>query len=508
MNSSIPLLEMRSIEKRFGDVLANKSVDLTLYRGEVLGLLGENGAGKTTLMNVLFGMYSPDAGTVRVAGSAVTIDRPADAIAAGVGMVHQHFHLVPRHTVLENLMVGQSSLRGRLNEVNARRRLGEIGGRYGLTLSAESVAGELSVGEQQRLEIIKALFRGARVLVLDEPTSVLTPQQTVGLFDAMRAMAKEGVGIIFISHKLGEVLDITDRLMIMRRGEVVATLDNNAALSRRQLAELMCGHELEPPWKTDAQKGAVLLELKSVDLRGDTNARDRLADVSLAVRGGEIVGVAGVSGNGQKEVAEVIAGVIRPDRGQVEINGHTVRNANPRTMRRLGLAYIPEDRIGAGLLPSLPLSDSMVLPRFSQHPFSRFGWLNRTAIRDFVREQVKRYDIRVTGHDVRTGTLSGGNLQKALLARELAFHPLVVVAAQPTRGLDVGAVEFVHSQFLELRSQGRGVLLISEDLEELFALSDRILVLYAGHIVGNLCTDETSVSEVGLLMTGGTAEAA
>lgn len=508
MNLPIPLLEMRRIEKRFGDVCANKSVDLTLYRGEVLGLLGENGAGKTTLMNVLFGMYSADAGTVRVAGSTVTIVRPADAIAAGVGMVHQHFHLVSRHTVLENLMVGQPSLRGRLDEVNARRRLHEIGERYGLTLSPESVAGELSVGEQQRLEIIKALFRGARVLILDEPTSILTPQQTEGLFDAMRAMAKEGVGIIFISHKLGEVLDITDRLMIMRRGEVVATLDNDGALSRRQLAELMCGHELEPPRKAETQKGPVLLELKSVGLGGGTNTRDRLADVSLAVRGGEIVGVAGVSGNGQKEVAEVIAGVIRPDRGQVEINGDAVRNANPRRMRRLGLAYIPEDRIGAGLLPSLPLSDSMVLPRFNQHPFSRFGWLNRTAIRAFVREQVKQYDIRVTGHDVRTGTLSGGNLQKALLARELAFHPLVVVAAQPTRGLDVGAVEFVHSRFLELRSQGRGVLLISEDLEELFALSDRILVLYAGHIVGNLCTSETSVSEVGLLMTGGTAEAA
>ncbi|MDH3690303.1 MAG: ABC transporter ATP-binding protein [Gammaproteobacteria bacterium] len=507
MSSSIPLLEMRGIEKRFGDVCANKSVDLTLHSGEVLGLLGENGAGKTTLMNVLFGMYSADAGTVRVAGSAVSIDCPADAIAAGVGMVHQHFHLVLRHTVLENLLVGQPSLHGRLNKANVRRRLDEIGERYGLTLPAESVAGELSVGEQQRLEIVKALFRGARVLILDEPTSVLTPQQTEGLFEAMRAMAKEGVGIIFISHKLGEVLDITDRLTIMRRGEVVATLDNDGALSRRQLAELMCGHELEPPRKASAQKGAVLLELKSVGLRGHTGVRERLADVSLAVRGGEIVGMAGVSGNGQKELAEVIAGVIRPERGQVEINGYAVRNANPRMMRRLGLAYIPEDRIGAGLLPSLSLSDSMMLPRFNQHPFSRFGWLNRTAIQDFVREQVKQYGIRVSRHDVRTGTLSGGNLQKALLARELAFHPLVVVAAQPTRGLDVGAVEFVHSRFLELRSQGRAVLLISEDLEELFALSDRILVLYAGRVVGNLCTNGTSVSEVGLLMTGSAAEA-
>ncbi len=505
-NAGPPLLSMRGIEKRFGNLLANASVDLELRSGEVLGLLGENGAGKTTLMNVLFGMYSADAGGIEIDGRAVHISRPADALAAGIGMVHQHFHLVPRHTVLENLMVGEPGRSGRLDAAHARERLKDIASRYGLELDSNSLVGDLTVGEQQRLEIVKALFRGARILILDEPTSVLTPQQSESLFRAIRAMAGDGVGIIFISHKLNEVLAITNRLMVMRRGRVVAEMANEASLTRQKLAELMCGHPILPPEKREMEVGRVLLRLSSLDLEVGPHRRRKLSSIDLKIHAGEIVGVAGVSGNGQRELAEVIAGVVPPSRGGLEVDGKTVSTANPRAMQRLGVAHIPEDRMGAGLLTTLPLSDSVMLPLAHKRPFSRFGWLNRSAIRQFVLDQIGKFDIRTEGPDVRTGTLSGGNLQKALLARELALNPLVLVAAQPTRGLDVAAVEFVHQQFMKLRGEGRGVLLISEDLEELFAISDRIVVMYEGRIVGDLDASATTPAQVGLLMAG--AEAA
>ncbi len=504
-NAKVPLLSMRGIEKRFGALLANASVDLELRSGEVLGLLGENGAGKTTLMNVLFGMYSADAGSIHIDGRPVSISRPADALTAGIGMVHQHFHLVPRHSVLENLMVGEPGRGGRLDAASARQRLEDIASRYGLELDPETLVGDLTVGEQQRLEIVKALFRGARILILDEPTSVLTPQQSESLFRAIRAMAADGVGIIFISHKLNEVLEITDRLTVMRRGRVVAQIDNEAGLTRQKLAELMCGHPILPPDKRRLETGRTLLRLSCLGVDGDHGHRPKLSEITLDVRAGEIVGVAGVSGNGQRELAEVIAGVVAPSSGTIEIDGNPVLSTNPRSMQRLGVAHIPEDRMGAGLLTTLPLSDSVMLPLAHKAPFSRFGWFNRKAVRKFVLDQIKKFDIRTEGPEVRTGTLSGGNLQKALLARELALDPLVLVAAQPTRGLDVAAVEFVHNQFLKLREEGRGVLLISEDLEELFAISDRIVVMYEGHIVGNLDASATTPAEVGLLMAGAKA---
>jgi simple sugar transport system ATP-binding protein len=500
-----PLLSMRGIEKRFGAMRANADVNLDLAAGEVLGLLGENGAGKTTLMNVLFGIYSADAGRIEIQGAPVDISRPADALEAGIGMVHQHFHLVPRHSVLENLMVGEPGRGGRLDVRGARKRLDEIARRYGLELDADAVVGDLTVGEQQRLEIVKALFRGARILILDEPTSVLTPQQTESLFAAIRAMAEDGVGVIFISHKLNEVLAITDRLIVMRRGEVVAQLDNDGSLTRQSLAEQMCGHPILPPDKQPITPGRTLLALSKLGLDGAPGRGSKLADISLTVRAGEIVGVAGVSGNGQRELAEVIAGVLVPDRGSIEVDGRTVHARSARVMQDLGVAHIPEDRMGAGLLTTLPLLDSIMLPLAHKPPFSRLGWLNRKAVRAFAQEQIEKFDIRTEGPDVRTGTLSGGNLQKVLLARALAFDPLVLVAAQPSRGLDVSAVEFVHDQFLKVRSEGRGVLLISEDLEELFALSDRIVVMYEGRIVGELDAGATTPAEVGLLMAGSRA---
>jgi simple sugar transport system ATP-binding protein len=507
MTASPPLLELRGIDKRFGPVHASRTVDLVLHHREVLGLLGENGAGKTTLMNILFGIYRADAGQIRIDGCAVTIRSPADALAAGIGMVHQHFHLVDRHSVLENLMVGEPGRRGLLDRAGARERLAEIGARYGLPLDPERTLGSLSVGERQRLEIVKALYRGARVLILDEPTSVLTPQETAGLFAAIRTMAAQGVGIIFISHKLNEVRAIADRLTVMRQGAVVAELANDATVTARRLAELMCGHALAAPARDAARPGPILLSLHAVTTARGPEHPVALDGVSLSVRGGEILGIVGVSGNGQTELAEVIGGTLKAVRGRIEVAGRTVTGANARAMRRLGVAHVPEDRLGAGLLGTLPLADSMILARVGEAPFSRLGILNHGAAMRFVAAQIEKFGIRAPGSDARTGTLSGGNLQKALLARELAFEPLVLVAAQPTRGLDVAAKEFVHRQLLDLRARGRAVILISEDLEEVFEIADRIAVMFEGRILATVPVAEAEVARIGLLMAGAEARA-
>jgi simple sugar transport system ATP-binding protein len=507
MSESAPLLELRGIDKRFGPVHANRAVDLILHHREVLGLLGENGAGKTTLVNVLFGMYRADAGQIRIEGRPVTIRSPADALAAGIGMVHQHFHLVDRHSVLENLMVGEPGRRGVVDRTGARARLAEIGARYGLLLEPDRPVASLSVGEQQRLEIVKALYRGARVLVLDEPTSVLTPQETQGLFAALRAMAAQGVGIIFISHKLNEVRAITDRLMVMRQGAVVAAVANDDTVTARRLAELMCGHELTPPARPPATPGRVLLVLDRVTTRRTAEHPVALRGISLSVRGGEILGVVGVSGNGQRELAEVIGGTLKAASGRIEVAGQTVTRTGARAMRRRGVAHVPEDRIGAGLLSTLPLADSMILARIGEAPFSRLGILSHGAARRFVAAQIEKFGIRAAGPEVRTGTLSGGNLQKALLARELAFEPLVLVAAQPTRGLDVAAKAFVHRQLLELRERGRAAVVISEDLEELFEIADRIAVMFEGRILETMSVADAKVGRIGLLMAGAEAAA-
>ncbi len=498
-----PLLAMRGIVKRFGAVTACDGVDLILHAGNVLGLLGENGAGKTSLMNVLFGAYAADEGTILIDGRPVRINDSADALQLGIGMVHQHFHLVPRHTVLENLMVGRPGKGLRLDRAGALAKLREIGDSYGLGLEPDALVQDLVIGEQQRLEIVKALFRGARILILDEPTAALTPQETEGLFQAVRAMAQRGLGVIFISHKLEEARAITTHVVVMRQGRVVAELKNAPELSGRRIAELMCGRPIQPPAKSVSTPGPVLLRLREVCTTG--SERRRLKSVSLEVRAGEIVGIAGVSGNGQGELADVIAGVLQPVAGRVEIAGQVLDHASPRRMQELKVGRIPEDRMGVGLLTQSPLADSMVLPRVHEPPFSRRGLLDRGAILAFANAQIEDYAIRAAGPLARTGTLSGGNLQKALLARELASDPLVVLAAQPTRGLDVAAAGFVHGQFLKLRAEGRALLVISEDLEELFGLADRIAVMSTGRIVGDLPIGEATVERIGLMMTGAEA---
>ncbi len=500
MTATVPLLQMRGICKYFGSVHANEAVSLTVDPGEIIGLLGENGAGKTTLMNVLFGVYTADAGQIAIAGSPVTIRNAADALRLGIGMVHQHFHLVSSHTVLENLLVGQPGRWGQLDRSRIEQRLEEIKSRFGLEMDLDVQVRDLSIGQQQRLEIIKALLRGAKLLILDEPTASLTPQEADGLFNALRAMAVQQMGVIFISHKLNEIRAVTTRVVIMRYGRVTATVPNDDSTSNRQLAELMCEREIVASVKPPSTLGRELLRLTGINTHG--GLRTALQDIDLSVCSGEILGVAGVSGNGQTELADVMSGMLPPLSGKMWLDGQELEPITPQQVQKQGLGRIPEDRMHTGLITTLPLSSCMVLPRIHEHRFSRFGMLNRKAIREFTKEQMQAFDIRANGPEVRTGTLSGGNLQKVLLARELAWDPTVLLAAQPTRGLDIAAAQFVHEQLLRLRSEGKAVVLISEDLEELFALADRIVVMYEGAINGRIPMTEATVQRVGLLMAG------
>jgi simple sugar transport system ATP-binding protein len=451
-------------------------------------------------MNILFGTYSADEGTIEVDGKPVHIRNSADALALGIGMVHQHYQLVPRHTVAENLLVGRAGIDGRLSRRAIVERLAAIGRDFHVALDPDALVGSLSIGEQQRVEIAKSLVRGARILVLDEPTATLTPREAEGLFKALRAMTARGMAVIFISHKLGEVIEITSRITVMRHGRVVAGLPNDGGVSKAELARLMCGRELSPPQKPPVTVGAPLLALANVSTAGE--GRIALKHVSLTLRAGEIVGIAGVSGNGQRELADVVAGVLRPASGTIAVNGEIVVKPSPRVMQAHKIGRVPEDRMTTGMIGALSLAESMALPWISDPPFSRHGVIDRAAIRRFAADQIARFDIRTAGPDARTGTLSGGNLQKALLAREIARDPKILLAAQPTRGIDIGATEFIHGQFLALRAAGGAVLLISEDLEELMQLSDRIAVMYGGRILADLPAADATVERVGLLMAG------
>lgn len=489
-----PAIEARAIVKRFPGVLANADVDFTVTRGEVHALLGENGAGKSTLASILTGLYEPEGGEVLIGGQSVRLRGPREALSRGVGMVHQHFRLVDRFTVAENIVLGDRHQPLMLSTRRLEQELGDIGGRYGLQVNPKARVGDLSVGERQRVEIVKTLYRGVEVLLLDEPTAVLTPQEAEALFDTVRAMAADGKAVVFITHKLGEVMAVADRVTVMRDGKVVGMVDT-ADCDRHTLARLMVGREVDLSTTRAAQApGATVLSVDGVGLA--TSSGERLSDIRLEVRAGEIVGVAGVAGNGQVELAEAIAGLQAPSGGKIVVAGTDVTGAGPIAARRAGLAYVPEDRLGTGLAPGLSITDNLLLTQ--ARPFL----MNRQEATVRARSMITDFDVKTRGPAVPTKSMSGGNVQKILLARELTNSSTALVVAAPTRGLDVGATEFVRNLLDRRRSEGCGILLISEDLDEIRALADRILVLYEGCIVLERDAQDADVTELGLAMAG------
>jgi general nucleoside transport system ATP-binding protein len=495
------VLEMRGVTKTFGAIRANDDVSISLRRGEILGLLGENGAGKSTLMKVLYGLYRPDSGTILLNGEEVQIRDPKDAVERGVGMVHQHFTLIPPLTVAENIVLGAEPRRGAaLDLEGAIKATEELSERYGLRVDPRARVADLSVGVQQRVEILKTLYREARILILDEPTSVLTPQETEDLFSVLKELVADGLSIILITHKLGELLGVSDKITIIRDGRVVDTV-RTAETNEGELARLMVGRDvLLRVEKKDVEPGEPRLAAEGLVVLSNTGAR-AVDGVSLEVRAGEILGVAGVDGNGQTELAEALAGVRPVESGHVYLDGEDITRIGADARQERGLAYVPEDRATKGLVLDFALYENNSLKTYDEPPLSRWGWIFPKIMRRRAAENLRAYDVRPPDPDARAGSLSGGNQQKAILARELSGDPGVIVASQPTRGVDVGAIEFIHGQLLEQRSEGKAILLISLELEEVRSLSDRIVVLYAGRIVGEVTPDATD-EELGLLMAG------
>ncbi|TNC52328.1 ABC transporter ATP-binding protein [Rubellimicrobium rubrum] len=495
-----PVLELEAITKRFGPLLANDGISLSLGEGEVLALLGENGAGKTTLMNILFGHYRPDSGEVRVMGRPLLPGRPRAALAAGVGMVHQHFTLAGNLSVLENVMIGSEPLlRFRSRRAEARARLLSLAERFGLPVTPEARVGDLSVGERQRVEILKALYRQARILILDEPTAVLARPEAERLFETLRGMAREGLSVIFISHKLHEVMAASDRVVVLRAGRMVAeraTRDTTPA----ELAELMVGSRVVRPRRDRRASGDVVLEAQAVTLReGETT---RLDCIDFTLRAGEILGIVGVSGNGQAALGRLLSGLARPTEGRLLLDGQDLSALGPRTLGRAGLGRIPEDRHAEGVIGDLPVWENATLERLREPAFSSGGFVRRGAARTHAQSLIERFDIRGATPDTRTRLLSGGNMQKLILGRVLASGPRVIVANQPTRGLDEGAIASVHARLLEARAQGAAVLLISEELEEAVGLSDRLQAIVKGRLSAPIAAEEADARRLGLMMAG------
>jgi simple sugar transport system ATP-binding protein len=504
----IDLLEMRGIVKRFPGVLAVSQVDFDVRAGEVHALLGENGAGKSTLMKLLYGLYQPDSGTVRLNDQEVRIRSPHDAIQQGIGMIHQHFMLVPSLTVAENVALGLNNGNGwQLDLRRIARELSALSERYRLKIDPNRPIWQLAVGEQQRVEILRAIYRGAALLILDEPTAVLTPQEVDDLFRILRQMTTDGHALIFISHKLHEVLAVSTRITVLRDGRKVATIPASDA-TKPKLAEMMVGRPVVLEYQRAAcQPYGERLKLSGVSAlsdRGDSGLRE----VSLTVYGGEIVGVAGVSGNGQQELAQVIAGLRPLTAGRITITGQDVTNRSPSAVRARGVAYIPEERMIDGVIKEFSVAENLVLQTHGQEPFARGGLLmNFTAIEQACAEAIRAYEIKTPSTETAVRHLSGGNIQKLVLARELSRDPQVLIAAQPTRGVDIGATEYIHHRLLEERAKGTAILLISEDLDEIRALSDRIAVMYEGRIVGMLENKANiDLSYVGALMAGSRLE--
>lgn len=495
-------LEMRQIVKRFPGVLASDHVDFDVRSGEVHALLGENGAGKSTLMKILFGLYKHDSGEVLLNGKPADIHSPSDAIERGIGMIHQHFMLVPTLTVTENVALGLRSSRGALTDLNkVKERILELANLYGLQVDPDAYVWQLSVGQQQRVEIIKALYRGAALLILDEPTAVLTPQEVDEFFVTLRQMKEDGHALIFISHKLHEVLAICERITVLRDGRVSGTTLASQT-NKAKLAEMMVGRPLvERPDRVKMQVGEARLRLEGIEALNDRE-HVALRGVSFEVRSGEIVGLAGVSGNGQKELAEVIAGLRPCKAGKVFVSGQDVTGAAPGTVMDCGLSYIPEERMKDGMIRDFTVAENVILREFDQSPYSKGGFLNRSYIAKRSAELVQAFRVKTPSLETPAKNLSGGNIQKIILAREISRGPKAIVAAQPTRGLDIGAMEYVHSRLLEQREQGVATLLISEDLDEILALSDRIIVLYKGRVMGEIMREQATPEKLGLWMAG------
>ena len=508
MTSAAPVLEVRGVTKRFPGVLANDSVDLTVRKGQIVCVLGENGAGKSTLMNIVYGLYQPDVGEIVVNGEPATFASSADAIACGIGMVHQHFQLVPVLTVAENVVLGTELRKGPfLDLARARREVAELSERYGLTVDPDARVEDLSVGAQQRVELIKALYRNADLLILDEPTAVLTPAEVEHFFEVVRSLVAGGKSVVFITHKLKEVLAVADHVTVLRQGRVVGTADPKTS-TEASLASLMVGRDVvfEVP-KGPADPGKVVLDVRELMVADDRGV-PMVNGLDLQVRAGEIVGIAGVEGNGQRELVEAVAGMRTAIAGRVAIDDHDIAGWSPRRVAALGVGHVPEDRGKHGLVGAFSVADNLVLNRYHRRPFSRRGVFQRDAITEHARREVEAFDVRTPSTDTPAGSLSGGNQQKCVVARELSGDLRLLVVAQPTRGLDVGSIEFIHSQVVARRDAGAAVLLVSAELDEIFALADRIGVLYRGRLAAVIDRDQATREAVGLLMAGSSAATA
>jgi len=502
MSAEAPVVELKQITKRFPGVVANDSISLTLRKGEIHALIGENGAGKSTLMNILFGLYQPDEGSIEMDGQPVTIDNPNKAIKLGIGMVHQHFKLVQPFTVTENIILGMEPKKGlNIDYKSASAQVAKLSEQYGLQVDPNSKIHDISVGMQQRVEIMKILFRGADILIFDEPTAVLTPQEIEELMAIMRRLVAEGKSIILITHKLKEIMEISDRVTIIRRGKVIDTVETNQT-NPQELAEKMVGRGVS--FKVDKQEpqiGQPVLKLSDLKAK-DKHGLHVLNGLNLEVRAGEIVGIAGVDGNGQSELIEAITGLRKIESGSIQLSGKEITNLPARKIIESGLSHIPEDRHKHGLVLDFSVSENMVLETYYQAPYSKGGLLNQRAIDEHAKQLVEAFDVRTPSVETKARSLSGGNQQKAIIAREIDKNPDLLIAAQPTRGLDVGAIEFVHKQLIAQRDQGKAVLLISFELDEIMNVSDRIAVIYEGRIVGEVLPQETNDQELGLMMAG------
>ncbi len=502
MGEMAALLEMRGITKRFPGVLANSDVDFDVRAGEVHTLFGENGAGKSTLMRVLYGFYQADSGRIYLDGAPVDIASPAAAIGLGIGMIHQHFMLVSTLTVAENVSLGLKSKRGPLKDMRrVSARIEELSSLYGLEVNPSALVWQLSVGERQRVEIIKALYRESRLLVLDEPTAVLTPREVDDLFRVLKKMAAEGCGLIFISHKIREVLALSDRITVLRAGKKIATVQASE-VTGEQLAEMMVGRRIAAEGQSSgATSGEVRLKVRDLVVRGDRGT-EAVRGVSLEVRAGEIVGIAGVSGNGQRELGEAISGLRAPQRGSVQVDGVELAGKKASVARGAGLGYVPEERMRDGVIGDFSVAENLMLVDSDKQACVRFGFLRRGAVRARAKQLVETFDVRTPGIDTPTRNLSGGNIQKLILARELSGEPKVLLIAQPTRGIDIAAARYIHDRVREEARKGIAVVIVSEDLDEVMSISHRTLVMYEGALIGEVDPRTTTREAIGLMMAG------